>query len=98
LAVRIAINRSAHGTLPENWSHLLTDRTFTGRDPATFNFQNILYKKQGGRATVTFNRPEVLNAINYGVLSELKVAFKDASWDDRIGVLILTGHSVQAQT
>lgn len=74
----------------------MTDRNFTGRHPNTFAFQNILYEKGGGRATVTFNRPQVLNAINYGVLSELKVAFKDASWDDTIGVLVLTGAGERA--
>ncbi len=74
----------------------MTDRTFTGRDPDTFGFESILYEKQEGRATVTFNRPRVLNAINYGVLSELKIAFKDASWDDTIGVVVLTGAGERA--
>lgn len=67
------------------------ERVFTGQDPQNFAFENILYEKVGPRATITFNRPQVLNAINYGVLRELSQALKDASWDDRIAVLVLTG-------
>lgn len=69
----------------------MAERTFKGQNPDQFNFEYITYEKVGGRATVTFNRPRVYNAINYGVLKELQVAFKDASWDDNIGVLVLTG-------
>lgn len=66
-------------------------RPFTGKNPADFSFEHILYHKHGARATITFNRPEVLNAVNYGVLRELSLALKDASWDDEIAVLVLTG-------
>ena len=50
-----------------------------------------MYEKNDGRATITFNRPEVLNAVNHQVLTELNIAFKDISWDDTIAVLVLTG-------
>ena len=66
-------------------------RPFTGKNPDDFAFEHILYDKQDLRATITFNRPEVLNAVNYGVLRELDMALKDASWDDEIAVLVLTG-------
>ena len=66
-------------------------RRYTGKDPQAFDFKHIIYTKKDGRATITFNRPEVLNAINYGVLSEIQVALKDASWDDQVAVLVLTG-------
>lgn len=69
----------------------MAERTFNGKNPDQFDFKHISYEKAGGRATVTFNRPKVLNAINYGILKELQVTFKDASWDDNIGVLVLTG-------
>ncbi len=69
----------------------MTDRQFSGRDPADFNFMHILYTKEGGRATITINRPGVLNAVNLGVLQEMSAALKDASWDDSVGVLVLTG-------
>ncbi len=66
-------------------------RPFVGKDSAEFHFEHIVYEKTGARATVTFNRPDVLNAVNYGVLQELSIALKDASWDDQVAVLILTG-------
>ncbi len=69
----------------------MSERPFVGRDASAFNFQFIEYEKAGGRATVTINRPDVLNAVNFGVLQELNIAFKDASWDDSVGVLVLTG-------
>jgi enoyl-CoA hydratase/carnithine racemase len=69
----------------------VSERKFSGKEPAEFNFQYILYEKSNHRATVTFNRPEVLNAVNHGMLEELNVAFKDASWDDSVAVLVLTG-------
>lgn len=74
----------------------MASRTFTGKEPASFDFKSILYRKEDGRATITFNRPQVLNAINHDVLAELILALKDASWDDAVAVLILTGAGDQA--
>jgi enoyl-CoA hydratase/carnithine racemase len=67
-----------------------------GQDPKTFQFEAILYEKRDGRATVTFNRPEVLNAVNHQLISELNLALKDASWDDAVAVLVLTGAGERA--
>ncbi|HLB46711.1 MAG TPA: enoyl-CoA hydratase-related protein [Anaerolineales bacterium] len=64
---------------------------YLGRPSSDFNFQHIRYEKSGYRATVTFNRPEVLNAVIYPMLLELREAFLDASFDDNIAVLVLTG-------
>lgn len=66
-------------------------RKFVGRDPSEFQFRYIRYEKGDDRATVTFNRPEVYNAVNHEMLIELQQAFKDASWDDSVAVVILTG-------
>jgi enoyl-CoA hydratase/carnithine racemase len=71
-------------------------RPYVGKDPASFGFQTIRYAKGAGRATVTLNRPEVLNAVNGVMLSELNLALKDASWDDAVGVLVLTGEGDRA--
>ncbi len=57
----------------------------------SFDFQFIQYKKEGRRATVTMNRPEVLNCLNFPALRELHRAFEDVSWDDEIRVMVLTG-------
>lgn len=62
-----------------------------GRDPKSFKFENILFEKRGRRATVTINRPAVLNCVDLATLRELQLAFQDASWDDGISVVVLTG-------
>jgi enoyl-CoA hydratase/carnithine racemase len=61
------------------------------RDPASFDFRSIVYEKAPPRATITLNRPEVLNAFDFRMLRELARACEDASWDDSIRVLVLTG-------
>ena len=71
-------------------------RKFTGQNPAEFDFKAILYEKHDGRAVITLNRPQALNAINHEVLYELNIALKDASWDDAVGVLVLTGAGERA--
>lgn len=59
--------------------------------PETFNFRFIRYEKNGHRATVTINRPDVLNCLDFPTLGELHAAFEDVSWDDRVRVMVLTG-------
>lgn len=74
----------------------MAKRPFGGQSAADFDFKAIMYEKRDGRATVTFNRPQVLNAVNHLVLTELNVALKDASWDDSVAVLVLTGAGERA--
>jgi enoyl-CoA hydratase/carnithine racemase len=62
-----------------------------GRPADSFGFELIRYEKRKHRAYVTFNRPEVLNAVNGEMLVELSAAFTDASWDDEVRVLVLSG-------
>jgi len=57
----------------------------------SFDFKNILYQKNGHRATVTMNRPDVLNCLDFPTLRELHQAFEDVSWDDQVRVMVLTG-------
>jgi enoyl-CoA hydratase/carnithine racemase len=62
--------------------------------PATsdeLGFESILYEKAPPRATITLNRPEVLNAFDFRMLRELARACEDASWDDDIRVVVVTG-------
>lgn len=74
----------------------MTRRIYQGADPAELGFTCIRYEKAFGRATITIDRPEALNAVNHDVLSEMSLALKDASWDDSIGVLVLTGTGERA--
>ena len=71
-------------------------RTYTGTDPEQFGFEAIRYEKGDLRATITINRPQVLNAVNIQVLQEMNLALKDASWDDAVAVLVLTGEGDRA--
>ena len=59
--------------------------------PEELGFEKIVYEKAPPRATITFNRPEILNAFDFQMLRELTRACEDASWDDEIRVLVVTG-------
>jgi enoyl-CoA hydratase/carnithine racemase len=74
----------------------VTQRSYAGADPEQFGFRAIRYEKRDLRATITINRPQVLNAVNLQVLQEMNVALKDASWDDAVAVLVLTGSGKRA--
>jgi 2-ketocyclohexanecarboxyl-CoA hydrolase len=54
-------------------------------------FQDILYSKEAGIATITLNRPKVLNAFRAETARELVQAFMDAWRDRAIGAVIFTG-------
>jgi enoyl-CoA hydratase/carnithine racemase len=69
---------------------------YSGKSPGSFSFRHIKYEKRDLRAIVTFNRPKVLNSVNGEMLVELNAAFQDASWDDQVRVLILTGEGDRA--
>jgi len=64
---------------------------YSGKAPKELAFKNILYQKKDLVATVTINRPSVHNCLNLATLQELGQAFQDASWDDGVAVLVLTG-------
>ncbi len=57
----------------------------------SFRFARIRYEKAAWRATVTINRPEVMNCLDLLTLKEMSRAFEDASWDDGVAVVVLTG-------
>src|SRR5918911_3565787 len=60
-------------------------------DPSELGFERILYEKAPPRATITLNRPEILNAFDFRMLREIARAAEDASWDDDVRVLVVTG-------
>ena len=59
--------------------------------PAELGFESIVYEKAPPRATITLNRPEILNAFDFQMLREIARACEDASWDDAIRVVVVTG-------
>lgn len=60
------------------------------------DFEDILYSKDEGIATITINRPKVLNAFRQQTVVEMVEAFKDAWGDREVGVVILTGSGNRA--
>ncbi|MBI3666815.1 MAG: enoyl-CoA hydratase/isomerase family protein [Acidobacteria bacterium] len=71
-------------------------RYFETRGSDSFNFREILYEKSGSVATVTLNRPEVYNCYSCRTLEELTTAMHDASFDDAVGVIVVTGAGTRA--
>jgi enoyl-CoA hydratase/carnithine racemase len=61
------------------------------RDPAELGFETIVYEKAPPRATIRLDRPEVLNAFDFRMLREISRACEDASWDDDVRALVITG-------
>jgi 2-(1,2-epoxy-1,2-dihydrophenyl)acetyl-CoA isomerase len=55
------------------------------------DFQALLFEQEEGVATVTMNRPEVLNALNDEMIEELTVVFDAVAHDERVRCVVLTG-------
>ena len=54
-------------------------------------YQHISYDQEAELAVITFNRPEVRNALNYLAIDEALAATREAEADEAVRVLILTG-------
>ncbi|MEJ2657292.1 MAG: enoyl-CoA hydratase-related protein [Desulfobacterales bacterium] len=54
-------------------------------------YQNIIFQIEKGIAFITFNRPEVLNALNEACLKEFSHAIDVVAEDEGVRVLVLTG-------
>ncbi|MBX2806339.1 MAG: enoyl-CoA hydratase [Hyphomicrobiales bacterium] len=55
------------------------------------SYQYIIAEKQGRVGVITFNRPDVLNALSRGLTAELRQAIETFETDSEINCLILTG-------
>lgn len=55
------------------------------------SYETLLYEVEDGVATLTLNRPEVYNAMNSTMYSELLDVLKRAERDKRVRAVILTG-------
>src|SRR3954468_14906219 len=54
-------------------------------------YEDILYEKRDGIATITINRPAKLNAFRARTVEEMLDAVHDADHDDQVGVIVLAG-------
>jgi enoyl-CoA hydratase/carnithine racemase len=52
---------------------------------------DFLYEVNDGVATLTFNRPEVLNALTFEVYAQLRDLFEALRHDDAVRTIVLTG-------
>jgi enoyl-CoA hydratase/carnithine racemase len=57
----------------------------------TMTEKHILYEVNQGVGTITFNRPEKLNALTPTMLGDVFRRVRDASSDDAVRVIVLTG-------
>ena len=54
-------------------------------------YEHLIVEIKNGVATITINRPEVLNSFNGQTCEELIMAFTRTGWDQEVGVIVLTG-------
>jgi enoyl-CoA hydratase/carnithine racemase len=69
---------------------------FESRPADSFGFREVLYTKGDWIATITIDRPHNFNAYSTAALEELTTAFRDAAFDDAVGVVVYTGAGTQA--
>jgi|ETNmetMinimDraft_20_1059909.scaffolds.fasta_scaffold245163_2 enoyl-CoA hydratase len=55
------------------------------------NFDTIILEKEASIATLTLNRPDVLNTINRQMFDELVEAMADIACDSELMALVITG-------
>src|SRR3989304_69291 len=70
--------------------------SFETKAAEKLQFEFIRYAKADQVALTIINRPEVYNAYNPPCLIELREAFRDAAFDDKVGVIVLTGAGEKA--
>ncbi len=55
------------------------------------SYKNVLFEREDSIATITLNRPEKLNALNFELIEEVVQAFEKCHNDDEIRAVVLTG-------
>jgi len=55
------------------------------------DYKYIIYAKENGVATITFHRPEAMNALCSQLLNELAAAVEEAAADKEVRVIVFTG-------
>jgi enoyl-CoA hydratase/carnithine racemase len=54
-------------------------------------YEFLVYEAADGIATITLNRPDVLNALTPSMLVEIRQAVEATAADDAVGVIVMTG-------
>src|SRR5213594_4910400 len=83
---------AASGSRRDRYAHAVPEPTHPRPvAPDALEFEKIVYEKAPPRATITLNRPDVLNAFDFRMLREIARACEDASWDDDVRAVVVTG-------
>ena len=56
------------------------------------SYENVVYEKHGHIATLAFNRPDVLNALNSDVIKEINSVLDEVIQNEDTYVLVITGN------
>lgn len=64
--------------------------------PEDLGLTNVIYQKDGFRATITINRPNKHNALDYLTLTDIVRALEAAAFDDEVAVIVVTGAGERA--
>ena len=64
---------------------------FRGSAGFTEEWKNFVFRLERGVATVTFNRPEVLNALTFEVYADLRELFTELPHRENVRAVVLTG-------
>jgi enoyl-CoA hydratase len=59
-------------------------------------YENILFERDGAVATITINRPKVLNALSQATTAEIGAALRAVEEDASLGAAIITGAGERA--
>ncbi|HXS52918.1 MAG TPA: enoyl-CoA hydratase/isomerase family protein [Usitatibacter sp.] len=62
-----------------------------GKDDSPHASAELLAQTRGGVATVTLNRPRVLNALSFGMLRQLALRLDEWEHDERVRAIVLRG-------
>ena len=73
------------------FSGFLSEGFINSKGDMDMELKYILLEKKDGIATITFHRPEALNALNSDVLNDLNAAVDDVAADDAVRVVVFTG-------
>lgn len=59
-------------------------------------YETLILEKSGAVATLTFNRPAALNALNQAMLGEIELAVRELAVDEEVRAVIVTGSGTRA--
>ena len=60
------------------------------------SYDNVLFERDGAVATITVNRPKVLNALSQATIADLAAALRDVENDTDLRVAVITGAGEKA--